>query len=298
MYSIETLQWKDYSSWVEHCGSVFGGTGAAYFNRHVVNDPHRNMDSIFLIKQDGIIAATVRVFQRHIFIDGKKYKMGGIGEVSTKEQFRGKGMSYEILAHCVKYMKENDFDLSMLGTGYFGHYKKHGFLQVPMNFKRVEGGKIDGDAELRPLEFARDSSDAYKLYKKYSRLNNGAIARDFEYYICWSAAEMINPTGLFRNGALVGYVCFDYHNVTELICADEDVDILLGYLKPNEDGEICVYNNVKTSRTVKGTYSDDSHMVNLIKPFELGGKLIDNSDKLADYLSNSGGIVFYSSDGF
>jgi predicted GNAT family acetyltransferase len=67
------------------------------------------------------IAATVRVYRRQMLIGGQSYAIGGIGEVSTKAEYRGRGYAKQILAHAVKWMNEQKIPISALQTGTLSH---------------------------------------------------------------------------------------------------------------------------------------------------------------------------------
>lgn len=64
-----------------------------------LNDPDRTPEGIFvaLDSSAGVIASTVRVFTRRIIVQGGEFKLGGIGEVSTKSQYRRQGLASKLL---------------------------------------------------------------------------------------------------------------------------------------------------------------------------------------------------------
>ena len=313
-YPIETLSPADFDEWVEHCGSVFG-ISTEYFRRHFVNDPHKDYNSVFIIKsEEGRIISTVRVFHRQVYIGGKIYKMGGIGEVSTNINYRRLGLSYKLLAAATDYMLKNDFALSMLGTGYYSHYEKHGFMKAFSYGKdvsdKLEVGR-DAIAELRsarapfssdirPLS-AENFHDMAMLYNKYCVNLNCCIVRTKEYWQSWCAGEIKNPHGLFRDGKLVGYICFNGNSVTEIVADERDHDLLLSVIK-SDGGKIQIPAFVKTERKFMDTDFMSIKMICVYTPIdiEIDGKstVLPDTASVVEYLNDNGGFVFWDQDGF
>lgn len=305
-YPVETLPPQDFDEWVDHCGSIFE-VGPAYFRRHFVADPHNDYNSVFIIRnEERKIISTVRVFHREVYIGGKIYKMGGIGEVSTNPAYRRLGLSSKLLDCAAVYMKENNFDLSMLGTGYFSHYAKHGFMQVNSYGKVVSSDLKTGlaeSADIRPLN-AENFHDMAMLYNKYCSKLNCCIVRAKSYWQSWCKEEIKNPHGLFKENKLAGYICFDGSWVTE-VAADvnnnNDIDILLSAVK-SDDGKIGIPAFVKTERKIIGEDFHNGTMICVYKPITVE---IDNENMIlpgtaavAEYLNNNGGIVMWSQDSF
>jgi len=300
-YQAETLSPNDFDEWVEHCGSVFP-VGPEYFRRHFVNDPHKDYNSIFIIKnEDGKIVSTVRVFHRQVYIGGKIYKMGGIGEVSTNPDYRRLGLSYKLLAAASDYMKNNGFDLSMLGTGLHSHYAKHGFMQVNSYGKTAAARGIHvtpSKADIRPLS-PENFHDMAVLYNKYCPALNCCIVRTKEYWQSWCAGEIKNPFGLFRDAELAGYICFDGERVTELVADENDHDILLSAVKP-DDGKIQIPKFAKTSREITDEGCNNGNMICVYKPIDVDNKgtVLSDTAAVVEYLNDNGGIILWGQDGF
>ena len=297
IYMVETLDPKDFDEWVGHCDSVFG-VGADYFRRHFVSDPYRDYDSVFIIKDQAInkIISTVRVFHRQVYIGGKVYKMGGIGEVSTHPDYRGLGLSYKLLEAAAAYMKKNRFDLSMLGTGRYSHYEKHGFMRASFYKKNVDADLEITNADIRPLT-SENFHEMSGLYDKYCAGLNGCIVRSKEYWREWCAVEIKNPYGLFRDNQLTGYICFEGDKVGELAAGEKDHDILLSAVKP-ENGKISVPAFVKTQRAVFEEYSHDGTMICVFNPIEIDGIVLKDTTQTVEYLNTHGGIVRCGQDSF
>ena len=301
IYNVETLDPKDFDEWVTHCGSIFE-VGPDYFRRHFMSDPHRDYNSIFVIKDDGKIVSTVRVFHREIYLGGKVYKMGGIGEVSTNPTHRKLGLSYKLMEAATDYMKQNGFALSLLSTGYYSHYEKHGFKQVNFYEKTVNTSVIPADdksKEIRPLTTA-DYDAMADLYAKHCANLNSCIVRTKEYWELWCAGEIKNPHGLFIDGSLAGYVCFgdDRNWIAEIIANDKSIyDCLIKFVKA--DGEVSMPKIIATSGETIREQTHSGAMICVYTPLDIGGgTILQDTAAAVEYINANGGIVWWSQDGF
>jgi len=297
-YTVETLHPDNFDEWVQHCGSIFS-VGPEYFRRHFVADPHKDYNSVFVIKsEEGKIISTVRVFHRQVYIGGKIYKMGGIGEVSTNVNYRRLGLSYKLLDAAENYMRKNDFALSVLGTGYFSHYAKHGFMQVNYYTKTVTGNLTVEPSDIRKLT-PENFHDMAMLYNKYCANLNFCVVRTKEYWQSWCKGEIKNPHGLFRDNKLIGYICFHDDSVTEIVGDENNYDILLSAVKPS-DGKINAPEFVKTSREVLDTDCNSSHMICVYKQIDADGKgaILSDTASVVEYMNKNGGFVMWEQDGF
>ncbi|CAF2614363.1 unnamed protein product [Rotaria sp. Silwood2] len=82
---------------------------------------------------DGELISTVHI--RRIMVqsrdDDTKYLCGGISNVATLENYRNQGLSRHLLRLAIERMEQNDeFDLSILGTGRYNHYSVLGWEQM------------------------------------------------------------------------------------------------------------------------------------------------------------------------
>jgi len=299
IYTVETLNPRDFDEWVAHCGSIFE-VGPDYFRRHFMSDPHRDYNSVFVIKDDEKIVSTVRVFHRQVCLSGKIHKMGGVGEVSTNPSHRKLGLSYKLLEAATEYMKQNDFTLSMLGTGYYSHYEKHGFRQVDSYEKTVDTSVIPANETaktIQPLTVA-DYDDMAELYAKNCANLNCCMVRTKEYWELWCAGEIKNPHGLFTDNKLAGYVCFDGDWIAEIVANDELIyDCLLKFVK--SDGEVSVPKFVPTSGKIIKEETHSGTMIRVYKPLGIGGGIVlQDTAAAVEYINANGGIVQWSQDSF
>ena len=295
-YPIEQLQPAAFDEWVDFCGRNFT-VGPAYFRRHFESDPHRDITSIFVIRDKGILVSSVRVFHRQAWLGNRMVKLGGIGEVSTDPAYRGQGLSKQLLEHAVAYMKSRDFDLSLLGTGYFSHYARHGYRQVKAYRKVVPAGTI-GIPEVSFRALGEEDFPAMSaLYDHYASQYSLSMVRSMDYWRSWCKGEIGHPKGLFRNGRLIGYICEDKGYVQEIIGEPEDHDCLLSVVK-GAQGVLNVPGITQTARPVLETSTNECNMILLLRALMVGEQTFASTEKLTAYLNEHGGITHWAQDSF
>ena len=294
--NVETLTASELDHWAAFCGEVFGSE-SAYFRRHYMADPDRRVDSIFLLRDNSQIVSTLRVFHRRAWLDGKVVTVGGIGEVSTRASHRKMGLSGRLMETALRYIEEKGFDLSLLYSTLFEHYGKFGYVPVKAYRKIVCSEGVGGSLyDPRPLG-ANHFEAMAALYERYSSCRNLSLVRSPDYWRAWCPAEMKNPTGLFRNGKLVSYLCFQGSEVTEIIGPDDTHDVLLSCV-PAENGRLDVPDATQTVRAVLKTYDLPHIMIRLMKPITAFGETIRHTAELVDCLHTHGGMAFQHHDCF
>ena len=100
-------------AWLDHVTSVFTG-GRRYFSNHWHNDPWRDPEGIRVAVDKGTIISTVRVFIRKMFLHGEPITVGGIGEVSTRPEYRRRGIATQLLKDSIQFMESRDIVFSSL----------------------------------------------------------------------------------------------------------------------------------------------------------------------------------------
>jgi len=187
------LKEEELESWWDHLDEVFENTPRDYFVRHWKLDPWRDLDGIRVAVIDSQIASTVRVFIRKCYVNGKEFTMGGIGEVSTKQPFRKRGLSSQLLGESVHFMKQQRMSICGLHTSSAASlYASLGWKSVPRYFVKYNLSKWNSERNLgiEPLpeirKFDFDSEEEImqlmELHKNYAKEFNGPLVRDSKVY--------------------------------------------------------------------------------------------------------------------
>ena len=120
--------------WLDHVTHVFSG-GRQYFSNHWHNDPWRDPEGIRIAVDNGTIVSTVRVFIRKMFLHGEPVTVGGIGEVSTRPEYRRRGLATQLLKDSIRFMESGDIVMSSL-HGSQRIYSIEGWEKVPRYYAK------------------------------------------------------------------------------------------------------------------------------------------------------------------
>ncbi len=194
--------------WLDHVTHVFSG-GRQYFSNHWHNDPWRDPEGIRIAIDNGTIVSTVRVFIRKMFLHGEPVTVGGIGEVSTRPEYRRRGLATQLLKDSIRFMESRDIVISSL-HGSQRIYSVEGWEKVPRYYARQPFNARKQVAwEVRPANFD-DRSEVTciaALYDRYARKFNGTFVRDeMAYWTKWVRTESPNAWVAERDGDIEGYV--------------------------------------------------------------------------------------------
>jgi len=215
MIQIRTLHLNELPAWFDLVTAVFG-VPRAYFERHWSNDPWKDLNGIRVAVDEGQLVATVRVFRRRLWLGGVSVETGGVGEVCTRPEYRGRGLSGALLEDALRFMTEQHMALSLLFSGLHEHYGRYGWSVAPLELgvTMVEPGGA-GPYEVRQVEPA-DRAELALLYEQFAPRFDGPLVRSPEYWASWWEAEQHNTWVARSDGTLVGYVSLRQRSTGDL----------------------------------------------------------------------------------
>ncbi len=210
---FRSLRESELDAWAEHCGSVFSGEGhgvdQSYFLRHYFDDPWRDINGIFVADDNGRIASTVRVFRRKVWLFGCEVGMGGIGEVSTKSEYRGQGLAGALLKMAAQWMAAEGMPVSLLFSSNFDFYRKYGWecISKPVrSYARASGLPCEGRA-MEPGDItALAAVDAAAV-----RTNWAVVREDQAYWQTWMKAAIGKCVVATQGGRIVAWMAYSLH---------------------------------------------------------------------------------------
>lgn len=205
MIAFRTLRLEELPAWYAHCDEVFQDEADGYFQRHYESDPDADPALIFVAMDGDVIASTVRVFRREMWLSGRAVPMGGIGEVSTKPAYRKRGLASELLKHAIAAMEAEGMPLSVL----FGNqriYETHGWRFAPMARDGIPAAELPASCgiEIRPFR-QEDLQAVMGLYDLYAGRLQGALLRREEYWRRWVLPQWKTPWVLMAEGRPLAY---------------------------------------------------------------------------------------------
>ena len=195
-------------AWLDHVSHVFSA-GREYFANHWHNDPWKDFEGIRIALDDEKIVSTVRVFIRKMHFQGEQITVGGIGEVSTRPEYRKRGLATQLLKDSIQFMEDREIAISML-HGSQRIYSAEGWESVPRYYakKSIQGRKTQ-EWNVRPANFqdTKEVEQLATLYNTYSRKYNGTFVRDnIAYWNDWVQTESQHAWVAERDGIIEGYV--------------------------------------------------------------------------------------------
>jgi predicted N-acetyltransferase YhbS len=139
--------------------------------------------------------------------------MGGIGNVATDPDYRGRGLSTQLLKDVIRVMKREGFDFSVLFTGICDFYARLGWRSVPIryyagNFRTDQAFAASGYI-VRPCVYERDLPALEKVHESFNRHRSFTTIRTPEYwrgYVLPRFGSEEDTLVAERGGSVVGYV--------------------------------------------------------------------------------------------
>jgi GNAT superfamily N-acetyltransferase len=217
---VEILKKEQLEDWFDHLEECFQvkGTPRIYFVHHFADDPWKAIDTIYITTSRSpsspelpLITSTVRVYQRRIYnsttatntsTSMRTISVGGIGEVSTKPQFRGQGLAPRLLQRACASMAVAG-QIGLLHTSQptlQEYYAKLNWMHAPIVMVTVkcELAAITAMASnqtysqhglrIGRLEFCDDQVliEIMRIYTNSACMLNGPLVRDDpEYWTRW-----------------------------------------------------------------------------------------------------------------
>jgi len=236
-YTIEKLTDNRKEEWLQHVTQVFSNTPRAYFERHLDNDPNAKLEDalIAIDKKTGKIISTVRIVVRkmNLFNQNKRHvvSFGGIAEVSTKPEYRGKKLASKLLEKAKEVMKEKGLLVSGLHTGeavpLYHNVGWRSALVVGGAFQLAsEENSSYNDYKLRKINWEQDLAEIKVIFVEFLTHYQlqGTFARNKDdYWNTWVKNEIGEVLVAEKEGKLVGLAGWKLKNelkyVTEAYCS-------------------------------------------------------------------------------
>jgi predicted acetyltransferase len=322
MIEFRSLKKEELEDWFLHCLFVFNKgefsqSYLQYFKNHWYNDPWRDLDSILVAVDGKQIASTLRVFHREIYILGQTVSMGGIGEVSTKLEYRGRGYSARLLNDAVRLMEKKGINVSMLSTGIPDFYSKFGWESIAMNWKVSEvKDKKYLPSRIREIDFSHDIPKVERIYREYSSGKTGPMVRNEDFYWAnWVRTEIPGARVIEgKNGEITAYICTGEEDgklaVNEFACLpghEDAFDTLVSHICSSPDMKNCeiVYPGIiKSGLTVKEVKASKHNMFRVVTPFIIDNTGIETFEQLKSILEEgedageASRFTYWNTDGF
>lgn len=163
----------------------FESTSRDYFKRYFYGDPWFKPEYTVVCDDDGKLVSTVQICRREVRYGTSTLTLGGIANVGTPPDSRGKGYSSEALKYAVEVMAKDGMDFSTLYTGINAFYERVGYSTV--EFSYGAGALLDQPKATADGYVIRDytDSDAEAVVAVYNEFNSDvtmSVVRTTEYW--------------------------------------------------------------------------------------------------------------------
>ena len=191
-----------------------GESSPAYFRRYFYGDiehlPYYTQVGVL----NGKVVSAVHICKRTVACGELQLTMGGIANVASLPDYRGRGYNTRCLQSAVAVMEADAMDFSLLFTGINDYYARQGYDTLPRHWT---SGAVRSDFILLPSEFtvrpatADDLPAIQACYAEYNRHRPIAVQRTPAYWRDWMNVQSGHvPGGLLvaldTAGRLRGYV--------------------------------------------------------------------------------------------
>lgn len=192
---------------------VFSPAPRSLFIPYFYGDPWYRRAYTRVCEEDGRIVSAVQVVERRVYVGSAELVMGGIGNVVTDPDYRGRGLNTQLLKDVIRVMKQEGFDFSVLFTGICDFYARLGWRSVPIRFYagdlRDDIAGDSSDYKVRPCAREKDFRALMKVHESFNRHRAFTTIRTPEYwrdYVMPRFGAEEDTLVAERDGSVVGYL--------------------------------------------------------------------------------------------
>jgi len=191
--------------------SAFPSTEIEWFPPYYDGDPYYKPEYTRVWEENGVLLSTVQIVKKILRIEDQTILLGGIANVGTHPDHRGKGYATALLEDSLRLMKEEGFHLSLLFTGIQPFYEKLGWREIPFPFLYIpyKSKDIAPQPHIRE-EREDDIPQIVKVYNEFNDKRNFTVVRDEAYMRGWIWKWHRGQEVLVyeRDSQIIGYIRF------------------------------------------------------------------------------------------
>ncbi|MBO9599814.1 MAG: GNAT family N-acetyltransferase [Cohnella sp.] len=209
--------------------------GKAFFQDRLDHDQAYDPATTWFATVDGEIAANVQIFPLSIRVGQSVLKTGCMGSVGTSPRYRGMGLAHRILHSQTEYMRETDYDISVLLASKHAFYEKAGWRLIPETAYSIEkpaSAEISSEYDIIPFE-TRYLDDLRSIYDQYNRNRTYTVVRNETYWndlMHWPEWNKLDCLLLLRKDKVVAYGMIERKDSEQVFISE------VAYLNEAADG--------------------------------------------------------------
>jgi predicted N-acetyltransferase YhbS len=194
-----------------------------FFARYFEHDPTFRDDLCFVAADRGRIVSTCQVFRKSVRLNGAVVQVGGVGNVFTLQEYRGRGLAGELLTRGVQAMEAHGFDLSLLFATRLAFYGRLGWMSHVRHLVFIDAGRVAAAGPYSLAPFAASDLEAVaRIYERYTAAFNGPTVRDQGYWhgqLCYAGNPREDFLVARAGGEIVAYArgttLYDFYLIME-----------------------------------------------------------------------------------
>ncbi|WP_127532470.1 GNAT family N-acetyltransferase [Paenibacillus kobensis] len=242
--------------------------------------------------EDGKLLAQLTLLPLHIYLNGRKYAMGGIAGVATWPEYRRQGLVSKLLRHSLQTMREAGQTVSLLHPFEFYFYRKYGWEMLTEYRKYTIAShllparvQVPGTVE----RLARPDTELLaSIYEPYAERYNGMLSRSADWWTERIYVRKKGQTAVYRSedGQPQGYIIYDVKEsvmtIHELVHSNETARRALWTFIANHDS---MAKEVTVIAPIDGDLAlllDNPRVKQEIVPYFMA-RIVDNEAFIAQY---------------
>lgn len=210
--------------------------GRAFFQDRLDHDHDYDPDTTWFATVDGEPAAHVQIFPLSIRVGQSVLQTGCMGSVGTSPRYRGMGLAHKILHAQTDYMKEADYDISLLLASKHAFYEKAGWKLIPETAYSIDKPasfeQQSEEYDIIPFE-PRYLADLRSIHDRYNRNRTYTVVRNETYWndlMHWPEWNKLDCLLLLRNGRVEAYGMIERKDSEQVFVSE------MAYLNEAADG--------------------------------------------------------------
>lgn len=165
----------------ELCALCLPGAPKDYFEIRMLRDPELLPGGRLIAKDGDRIVSNVTACVFDFIYGSATFKCGGIANVATHPEYRGRGAAKALVAEAHALMRRHGMPVSLLGTGIPEFYAPFGYVpwtRAETSLLKPQPPLQDGPAPgIRPLDLPGDIPAMRELRRSYARAFVGGLDR-------------------------------------------------------------------------------------------------------------------------
>jgi len=161
------------------------------------------------------LLAQLTLLPLQVYINGRKFAMGGLAGVATWPEYRRQGLVSKLLRHSLQTMRDEGQTVSMLHPFEFYFYRKYGWELLTEYRKYTIASYLLPARVQEPGAIERlarpDTELLSSVYERYAQRYNGMLSRSADWWEERIYVRKKGQTAVYRSedGQPQGYIIYD-----------------------------------------------------------------------------------------